>query len=89
MIQEVTKLFGLPVYTPTGIRLGEIRNLELDIEKDKAYGICVGDTNPELVEKGLGVTIPFRWIQDIGEIVILKYFPEKVSFSSKREDFRY
>lgn len=86
MLEEVSKLQGLKVYTPKGIYLGEVRNVELDISNGRMYGICLTNTNPNLVEHSVNITVPYRWIQDIGDAVILRYFPERVTFGEEETE---
>jgi sporulation protein YlmC with PRC-barrel domain len=79
MLEEVSEFIGLQVYTPTGIFLGNVNNLVIDLEKRKVDGLFVSETNPLLVEDSKAVNVPFRWIQAVGDIVLLKYFPKRVT----------
>jgi len=38
-----------------------------------------GETNPLLVEGSRAVSVPYRWVQSVGDIVVLRYFPKRVS----------
>lgn len=51
----------------------------VDVENGQVDGVFVGETNPLLVEGSKAVSVPFRWVQSVGDIVILKYFPKRVS----------
>jgi len=53
--------------------------LVVDVENGQVDGVFVGETNPLLVEGSKAVSVPFRWVQSVGDIVILKYFPKRVS----------
>ncbi|HLB68946.1 MAG TPA: PRC-barrel domain-containing protein [Thermoplasmata archaeon] len=75
----MSEIIGLQVYTNHGVFLGNVNNLVMDVEKGEVDGVFVGETNPLLVENGRAVSIPFRWIQSVGDIVILRYFPKRVS----------
>ena len=79
MIEEASELMGLQVYTSAGIYLGNVTNLVVDIDKKKVEGLFINETNPLLVEESKAVSVPFRWIQSIGDIIILRYFPKRVS----------
>ncbi len=79
MLQEVSELIGLQVYTSKGIFLGNINNVIMDISNSCVDGIYIAETNPLLVEDSRAVSVPFRWIQSIGDIVILRYFPNRVT----------
>ncbi len=79
MMEEASELIGLQVYTPTGVFLGNVNNLVIDLENKRVDGLFVSETNPLLVEDSKAVNVPFRWIQSIGDIILLKYFPKRVT----------
>lgn len=83
MLEEISELVGLQVYTHEGIFLGNVNNLVVDIDDSQVEGLFIGDTNPLLVEGSRAVSVPFRWIQSVGDIVILRYFPKRVSLKKK------
>ena len=78
MLEEVSELIGMQVYTNKGIFLGNINNLIIDLDNSRVDGLFINDTNPMLVEGSKAVSVPYRWIQAIGDVVILKYFPRRV-----------
>src|SRR3989304_4574874 len=79
MLEELSELIGLQVYTNNGVFLGNVNNLVLDIEHGNVEGIFVQETNPLRVEGSMAVSVPFRWIQSVGDVVLLRYFPKRVS----------
>lgn len=79
MLEEVSELIGLQVYTSKGIYLGNVNNLIIDLGTTKLDALFVTDTNPLLVEGSRSVSVPYRWIQAIGDVIILRYFPGRVS----------
>jgi len=79
MLEEVSELIGLQVYTNNGVFLGNINNLVVDVDNGLVEGVFVGETNPLLVEGSKAVSVPYRWVQSVGDIVILRYFPKRVS----------
>jgi sporulation protein YlmC with PRC-barrel domain len=85
MLDEITKIIGLAVYTPGGIFVGTADNIVLDPKDRKIDGIFVRGTNPVLVERGVSVNIPYRWVQSVGDVIILKMFPEKVTLDRGKE----
>lgn len=85
MLEESSELIGLQVYTKEGIFLGTVDNVVMDIEEGEVDGIFVGETNPLLVEESKSTLLPFRWISAIGDIIILKHFPERISISGESE----
>ena len=78
-LEEISEIVGLQVYTNQGVFLGNVNNLVVDVENGAVDGLFVGETNPLLVEGGRAVSVPYRWIQSVGDIVILRYFPKRVS----------
>ena len=74
----VSEVIGLEAYTKTGTFLGHIRNVIIDVEESKVESLFIEETNPLLVEDSMPVAVPYRWVQSVGDIVILKYFPKKV-----------
>ena len=38
--------------------------------------LFVTETSEELVEGSIHVAVPWRWIRSIGDVVILRWFPE-------------
>lgn len=78
MLTEITELYGRPVYNPQGILIGEISDIILDTDREDIYGLYLERANTGIVENGSAISIPFRWIQAIGEIIILRKFPQTV-----------
>jgi sporulation protein YlmC with PRC-barrel domain len=50
----------------------------MNVNRENVYGLYIEHPNPKIVEKGAAISVPFRWIQSIGEIVILRKFPPTV-----------
>jgi sporulation protein YlmC with PRC-barrel domain len=70
-----------------------VNNLVVDVDNGLVEGVFVGETNPLLVEGSKAVSVPYRWVQSVGDIVILRYFPRRVSLkkspsTSKTPDSR-
>ncbi len=88
MLIECTELLSLQVYTPKGKYLGLVRNLIFDMENQHIYELLLTNTNPDLIESGLDVAVPFRWVDKVGEVVMLRFFPGKVRLKPKKEKVR-
>ena len=84
MLEEVTSLLGLQIYTNYGVFVGVINNIIIDLKKHKAHSLYVEETNPAVVEDSRSITIPFRWVQNVGDIVLLRHFPEHVELSDEQ-----
>ena len=78
-LEEISEIIGLQVYTNQGVFLGNVNNLVVDVENGSVDGLFIGETNPLLVEGSRAVSVPYRWIQSVGDIVILRYFPKRVT----------
>jgi sporulation protein YlmC with PRC-barrel domain len=85
MLEEISELIGLQVYTSKGIYLGNVNNIIIDISTAKVDGMFISETNPLLVEDSKNVSVPFRWIQSIGDVVILRFFPGRVAVRMEPE----
>ena len=83
MLQEATELIGRQCYTEAGIYLGSVSNVVIDVNEAKINGLYVADTNPLLVDNSRAVLFPYRWIRSVGDIILLKYFPKKISSKEK------
>ena len=85
MLEEITNLIGLEAYTPWGVRIGVVNEAELDPEENTVSGLLIEETNMNLVERGAPLLVPFRWIQSIGDIIILRHFPEDLPIPAPAE----
>ena len=85
-VGEVTSFLKLPVYTREGTYVGHVKNVFLDIEEKLVSSLLVTNTNPSLVEGSVDVAVPYRWVNAVGDIVILSNFPEKVTTRKKEEE---
>jgi len=85
MLEEITSLTGLEMFTPWGVKVGAVSDVELDPEDSLLSGLLVEETNPNLVEMGAPLLVPFRWVQAIGDVIILKHFPEDLPIPAPAE----
>ena len=80
MLVEMTELLGRQIYTPEGRLLGEVDNVIVDVESSKVDGLYVEESSPMLVDESRPVGVPYRWVSAVNDVVLLKYFPKRVSF---------
>lgn len=78
MLTEISELLGMEVYTDKGIALGNVDDLIVETDTQKIDGLFISNPNPLLVEHSKPISIPFRWINHVGDIILLKYFPKFV-----------
>ena len=83
---EVTDFINLPVYTNRGIYVGEVRDVIIDVDERRVDKLVLTNTHKEMVEQGMDVAVPYRWVSAVGDIIILSYFPEKVEIPREEEE---
>jgi sporulation protein YlmC with PRC-barrel domain len=81
---KVTDFMNLPVYINKGIYVGEVRDIQIDIEEKCIAKLILTDTNKNVIEDGMDVAIPYRWVSAVGDIIILSNFPKKVEIPQDR-----
>ena len=78
MLEEISKIKDLEVYAPNGFFVGYADNYVLDPANKCISGIVIQDPSPVLVDAGVTIKIPYRWVQSIGDVIILNTFPTRV-----------
>ncbi len=78
MWETITNIIGLEIYNPEGIFVGIVDEVVIDLSTMKACGLYVEKANPTLVEDNVAISIPFSWVRGIGDVVILRTFPDHV-----------
>lgn len=80
MLTEVNNFQGMRVITDKGIDLGYVEDVIVDLDNNDIYEFLVTETNPDLVEDGANVGVPFRWVQSISGSgnILLKFFPGRI-----------
>ena len=81
MLEEITQMMNLQVYTNKGAFLGVVDNIQLDMDRHAVDSFFIETPNPTLVEGSKSVLVPFRWVQSVGDIVILRFFPGRIELS--------
>ncbi len=82
METDVTNLIGLDVYSDKGYRLGSVDDVMMDVDTQTIYGLYIERTESGLVEDGVPVLVPYRWVRAVGDVILLKRFPTFVSVSA-------
>ncbi len=78
MLEEISKIKDLEVYAPNGLFVGYAEKYVIDPADKRVTGIFMEGANPVLVDPGVSIRIPFRWVQSIGDVIILNSFPQHV-----------
>ncbi|MHB8586937.1 MAG: PRC-barrel domain-containing protein [Thermoplasmatota archaeon] len=84
-MEEITRFVNLPVYTSTGSFVGTVKNVVLDVGSRKLDSLLIGKTNPKLVEGGVDVAVPYRWVRAFDDVLLLQYFPSRVALPAPEE----
>ena len=79
---EITTLVGREVYSNNGVFVGEIEDLRLDLSTENVTGLALHQLNGELfdaeINQSRGVIVPYRWVQAVGDIVIVNDIIEQL-----------
>ena len=88
--QEITSLVGREVYTNTGVFIGQVEDLRLDMDAEEVTGLALHELNSELfdaeVTSARGVIVPYRWVQAVGDVVIVNDIIERIQREEGDED---
>ena len=80
--QEITTRVGREVYSNSGVFVGEIEDVQLNLDGESVTSLAVGELNDELfadtVGPGKGVLIPYRWVRAVGDIVLVNSTIERL-----------
>ena len=85
MLTEISDLIGMEVYTDKAVALGNVDDLIIETDSQKIEGLFVSNPNPLLVEHSRPVSVPYRWISSVGDVIVLKYFPKFVQTAASPE----
>lgn len=88
--QEITTLVGREVYTNNGVFLGEVEDLRLNLDAQRVTGLALHDLNGELFAEeaaaARGVIVPYRWVQSVGDVIIVNDLAERVQQAKDGEE---
>ena len=82
MPQEITSLVGREVYSNNGVFVGEVEDLQLDMNAERVTGLALGEINRELfgarVDGSRGILVPYRWVRAVGDVVLVNDAVEQI-----------
>ena len=88
--QEITTLVGREVYSKNGVFVGEIEDIRLDLDREMVTGLALHQLNTELfgpdARSARGVIIPYRWVQAVGDVVIVNDIVERLHQPDEETD---
>ena len=79
MLEEISKIKDLEVYAPNGLFVGYADKYVMDPADKHITGIFIESASPVLVDAGVTIKIPYRWVQSVGDVIILNTFPKHVN----------
>lgn len=88
--EEITTLVGREVYSNGGVFVGEVEDVQLDLDAEAVSSLAVGELNRELfsgtVSPGQGVLIPYRWVRSVGDVVLINNTIERLQDPEEPEE---
>lgn len=72
---SISRLNGKDVYLPNGRLLGRVHETVIDGGHMSATHLFITNCPEDLVEGSVNLTVPWRWVRSIGDVVILRWFP--------------
>ncbi|RQG90402.1 PRC-barrel domain-containing protein [Natrarchaeobius chitinivorans] len=88
--QEITSLVGREVYSNSGVFVGEVEDLQLNLNSETVTGIALGNLNAELFTEEAraeqGVIVPYRWVRAVGDVVLVNDVVERVRDPDEERD---
>lgn len=87
--QEITNLVGREVYSNTGVFVGEIEDVRLNLDDEVVNGLALAELNPDLFGDAntgtRGVIIPYRWVRAVGDVVLINDVIERLRAGEEEE----
>ncbi len=78
MLQTTEDIVGLDIYGPKGVYVGKVSNISFDSDGRRVRGLIVERVSPAIAEPGIVISIPYEWVTAVGDVVLLKRFPERI-----------
>ncbi len=76
-VKNILELFEKDVFTTRGFYAGKVKDIELDLAKNRIRAIVVETAKGSFLEAALGgrknVVVPYSLISAIGDIVLIKF----------------
>ncbi len=83
MLDTVEEIKGLSVYGPDGVYIGKVEDVIIDPSIRALTGLYIVNPSPVKAANNVLLKVPYRWVQSVGDIVILKTFPKYVDSAGK------
>lgn len=87
--QEITTLVGREVYSNSGVFVGEVEDIRLDMDQEVVTGLALGEVNDELfgarISGARGVILPYRWVRAVGDVILVNEVVERLRDPEEEE----
>ncbi|WP_117365860.1 PRC-barrel domain-containing protein [Natrarchaeobaculum sulfurireducens] len=88
--QEITSLVGREVYSNSGVFVGDVEDIQLNLNGEAVTGLALGNLNGELFREEAradqGVIVPYRWVRAVGDVVLVNDVVERVREPDEEQD---
>jgi sporulation protein YlmC with PRC-barrel domain len=88
--QEITTLVGREVYSNNGFFVGEVEDVQLDLDEAQVTGLALGELSHELfadhIEAGKGVMVPYGWVRTVGDVILVSDVVERLGDEDADEE---
>ena len=88
--QEITALVGREVYSNNGVFIGEVEDVRLDLDTELVTGLALHELNADvfggLDSDARGVIIPYRWVQAVGDVILINDVIERIRRPEDEEE---
>ena len=88
--QEITTLVGREVYSNSGVFVGEVDDVRLDLDRQGVTALALSSLSEELfgsrVPANKGVMIPYRWVRAVGDVVLINDTIERLKRIDEDEE---
>ena len=74
--RHASEIRGLPVIIPDGRLLGTVHDTVIDVNNWSCTHIFVSDPPDAIVEGRTHVAVPWTWVRSVGDVVLLRWFPQ-------------
>jgi len=86
---EITSLVGHDVYSNNGVYVGEVEDVQLNLDDEAVTALAVTNVNPEVfgsyADDSRGVLVPYRWVRAVGDIILVNEVVERIADEEEEE----
>jgi len=87
---EITSLVGHDVYSNNGVYVGEVEDVQLNLDKEAVTALAVTNVNSEVFGSyagdSRGVLVPYRWVRAVGDVILVNEVVERIAEEDSEEE---